>query len=177
MHIPDVNSGYILYKRHPVYNHLFCGTNGEIYSTKNGNGFLSGTITKKGYRRCSPETGKSVYWHRLIMSCYIGNSDLTIDHIDGNKTNNSLSNLEYVTNRENFDRSVKTGLRTWSKIRGELNANSKISEDIAILIIKMRYNGMKCRDISEALGISYGCTKSVYTGQSWRHIPRPHYKD
>lgn len=175
MQIPDDDSGYILYKRHPVYNHLFCGTNGEIYSINKG--FLYGTVTKKGYKRCSIKNRKTVFWHRLIMTCYQGNSDLTIDHIDGNKFNNSLKNLEYVTNRENFNRSVKTGLRTWDKVRGELNANSKLSEEIVLKIIKMRHDGIKCRQISDFLNIEYGCVKSVYTGQSWKHIPRPNYKN
>lgn len=41
------------------------------------------------------------YVHRLIMEAFNGYSDLTVDHIDGNKRNNSLENLEYVTQKEN----------------------------------------------------------------------------
>lgn len=38
--------------------------------------------------------------HRLIMYAFVGISDLTVNHIDGNKENNSISNLEYMTREE-----------------------------------------------------------------------------
>ena len=49
--------------------------------------------------------------HRLIMEAFRGKSDLTVDHIDGNKLNNSLDNLEYVTLGENIKRAYYKGLR------------------------------------------------------------------
>jgi hypothetical protein len=36
------------------------------------------------------------------MASFVGKSDLYVDHIDGDKTNNNLSNLRYVTNSENL---------------------------------------------------------------------------
>ena len=39
--------------------------------------------------------------HRLVMLAFVGESKLAVDHIDGNKENNHLSNLRYCTNREN----------------------------------------------------------------------------
>lgn len=40
---------------------------------------------------------KKMLAHRIILEAFKGKSDLTVDHIDGNKLNNSLDNLEYVT--------------------------------------------------------------------------------
>ena len=34
-----------------------------------------------------------------------------INHIDGNKTNNHISNLEWVTNRENREHAIENGLK------------------------------------------------------------------
>lgn len=39
--------------------------------------------------------------HRLVMLAFVGESKLAVDHIDGNKENNHLTNLRYCTNREN----------------------------------------------------------------------------
>lgn len=49
--------------------------------------------------------------HKLVMHTFIGkNESLDINHIDGNKTNNKLSNLEYCTRQENMLHAVKIGL-------------------------------------------------------------------
>ena len=47
---------------------------------------------------------KSYSVHKLVLICfldYIKNTKLVIDHIDNNKLNNNLSNLQLITNREN----------------------------------------------------------------------------
>lgn len=40
--------------------------------------------------------------HRLVMESFVGGSLLVVDHIDGNRSNNHLENLEYVSQRENI---------------------------------------------------------------------------
>lgn len=44
---------------------------------------------------------KQYLLHRLVMKAFIGESNLEVNHKDGNKDNNSLDNLEYVTHQEN----------------------------------------------------------------------------
>ena len=46
---------------------------------------------------------KRVYVHRLVLATFVGPrpEGLVINHIDGNKENNNLDNLEYCTNLEN----------------------------------------------------------------------------
>lgn len=60
----------------------------------------------KGYKRISLSdingNQKSFYTHRLVAFHFIGDSDLYVDHIDGNKENNNISNLRYVTNSQNL---------------------------------------------------------------------------
>lgn len=50
--------------------------------------------------------------HRLVAEAFIPNANriLVIDHVDGNKTNNSVYNLEWVTSRENSIRAYNSGL-------------------------------------------------------------------
>lgn len=70
----------------------------------------------KGYLKVRTSIDKektSIKVHRAVAEAFIPNPDnkSQVDHIDGNKTNNSVSNLRWTTNRENFDYSVTNGLR------------------------------------------------------------------
>jgi hypothetical protein len=47
--------------------------------------------------------------HRLIAETYLGYSKLAVNHIDYNRENNALINLEYVTNKQNTFHSMKAG--------------------------------------------------------------------
>lgn len=52
--------------------------------------------------------------HRIVAATYIENYDETkihVNHIDGNKSNNCVTNLEWVTVQENNKLAIKTGLR------------------------------------------------------------------
>lgn len=54
--------------------------------------------------------------HRLVMQAFVGESKLTVDHIDEDKSNNNLSNLEYVSNSENVKRFFKRNDNTYKMI-------------------------------------------------------------
>lgn len=71
------------------------GQKKEILGAKDKDGYLKITLVDKN--------GKFKYFrkHRLIIWAFKGKKDLQVNHIDGDKTNNCLSNLEYVTQREN----------------------------------------------------------------------------
>lgn len=60
----------------------------------------------KGYKRISlvdsNGVSKSYYVHRLVLKSFLYESDLYVDHIDGDKQNNNVSNLRYVTNSQNL---------------------------------------------------------------------------
>lgn len=48
------------------------------------------------------EKKKTIKVHKLVANAFLGKSNLQVDHIDGNKLNNKLNNLEYVTPKENI---------------------------------------------------------------------------
>lgn len=67
--------------------------------------------TKRGYLKvyCYGITNKNIAAHRAVLLTWRPNSDaenLTVDHLDHNKRNNALSNLEWVTQEENFRRAA-----------------------------------------------------------------------
>ncbi len=92
--------------------------NGEVIG-KQGR-VLKGKITWDGYREVVlSDSGRrrSVRVHRLVMECFVGEcpEDMQVNHKDGNKLNNALSNLEYVSGTENIHHAFKTGLAKCSR--------------------------------------------------------------
>ena len=63
------------------------------------------TKSKNGYLIIRVK-GKRMYVHRLVMLAFHGKSDLTVDHLNMNKQDNRLENLEYVTVVENTKRAL-----------------------------------------------------------------------
>ena len=93
--------------------------NGECYNSKREN-FLKGQISNSGYLNYNltfPDGQKRrLYAHRLVAQAYIFNDDpknkKQVNHKDGNKLNNSIDNLEWVTAEENSNHAIQTGLKS-----------------------------------------------------------------
>ena len=66
---------------------------------------------KKGYYKCFGQTDTYLV-HRAVAEAFIPNPQKLpcVNHIDGNKENNIISNLEWVTHKQNSQHAVKTGL-------------------------------------------------------------------
>lgn len=71
-------------------------------------GYVSITLTKN-------KIAKSMYLHRLLADAFIDNplGLSQVNHKDGNRSNNALSNLEYTSNRENTSHGY---LRSFNKL-------------------------------------------------------------
>ena len=88
--IPDTNDRYLAYE------------DGRIFDTKR-NVFVAQNMSKRGWLKCHIwKGGKRItcHVHRLIMMAFCGKSTLTVNHKDGNKSNNHLDNLEYMSVQE-----------------------------------------------------------------------------
>ena len=72
---------------------------------------------------------KSWNVHNFIMLSFKGpkQKGQEVNHIDGNKLNNNINNLEYCTRSENMKHAFDNGLATPKK--GELNPSSKLTSD------------------------------------------------
>ena len=97
---------------------------------------LKPQISAKGYKMVSLNKSgdqKSHYIHRLVYLAFRGSipEDLVVNHIDENKTNNLLTNLELLTNRENIC-SEKAAKKRKSKYVGAYQKRGKWFSSIKI---------------------------------------------
>lgn len=117
------------------YSDLFCITSaGRVYS-KRTNKFLKFSINDSGYHTISTKIGGRcgtcvvLRVHRMVADAFIPNVDNKpyVNHIDGNKRNNFVENLEWVTQQENMQHASTTGLLNIK--RGIESNQSKLSID------------------------------------------------
>ena len=88
--------------------------NGEIYNTKTNN-FLKGHIENTGYVSVNLNINgikKNYSLHRLMADTFLDNPNNLpiVNHIDGDKTNNKLENLEWVSQSQNRYHAIQTGI-------------------------------------------------------------------
>lgn len=109
--------------------------------------------------------------HRLVYESFVGPlGSLDVNHIDGDKRNNSLSNLEAVTDRENKRHAMKNGLVA----RGEQKKHILTEGDV-VQILQRRLDGLSYGKIGKEFGVSSFVVRDVLTGRTWRHttgLPR-----
>lgn len=110
-----------LWKDIPGYEGFYEVSNfGRIKSLHLKPKILNPKAMSNRYKRVSLSVGgvkKQYSVHRLVMLAFVGDSDLQVNHIDGNKDNNELSNLEYCTSKENISHAWETGIRASSTQR------------------------------------------------------------
>lgn len=122
---------YSVTKDGKVFSHWKrCGHEWEI--TDQPYRELKQTLNRKGYPEVCLEnrnTKQHVRVHRLIALAFIPNPDgkPQINHIDCNKKNNSISNLEWVTNTENHSHKMENGLNV--AISGDNHYMKKFGKD------------------------------------------------
>lgn len=90
-------------------------TEGKVMTAKSGR-ILKPAIDQCGYERVclfKADRDRRFKVHRLVAETYIPNPDNKpqVNHKDGNKRNNSISNLEWVTSAQNVHHAMENGLR------------------------------------------------------------------
>lgn len=113
-----------------VRNMSFRGTGRIVPVSQNKN--------RKGYCmvniRMANGDKKQISVHRLVAAAFIPNLEEKpqVNHIDGNKENNSVSNLEWCTNDENIAHAVKSGLME-NTFSAAMSANEKKKRKVVLV--------------------------------------------
>jgi hypothetical protein len=130
---------------------------------------------QKGYLRYSIYVyGKRKFFfvHRLVLSVFnpIENMEnLQVNHIDGNKKNNRLENLEWCTQSENQIHAFSHGLISR---KGEKNSQCKLSEKDVFEIINMLRRKEPYNLIAKKFNISKNTVAAIRSKRLWKHITK-----
>jgi hypothetical protein len=131
---------------------LFLGDRGYYRKTL----LIKGTLIRKNY---------SV--HRLVAMAFIPNHNgkPNVNHIDGNKLNNRVENLEWVTQSENLQHAVKLGTL---KTRGENNPLAKLKTEDVLHIRKVYSEGKyTVNQLIKMYNVSEYAIRAIITKRTW----------
>lgn len=151
---------------------------------KNTERILSSCISRNGYIKVTLRASNKthvVYIHRLIAEHFLNNPSeeqllwasntvygkVQVNHIDGNKLNNHIDNLEWSTGKENIKHSYDTELN----LPKRAEVNGKLTEE-QVIEIRRLYKETNCTQ--KELGIKYNTNPRnigyIINRDTWTHI-------
>ncbi|GAC1512286.1 MAG: hypothetical protein NVS1B16_03650 [Pseudarthrobacter sp.] len=127
---------------------------------------------KIGYFKVSPVLdGKNVqrYVHRLVAEAFLGPCPFghEVNHLDGVKTNNVLTNLEYVTHQKNMRHARDFDL---TPVGSRCN-RSHITESDVEAMRALFGAGSTNKDLAERYGVARATVSQIVHRKNWRHVP------
>lgn len=112
---------------------------------------------------------KTFRLHRLVLMAFNpieGMENLEVNHIDGNKINNKLENLEWCTPSENQRHAFDTELQ--KPRRGTSSNFSKLTEKDIEKVFQMRAQGATHQKIADEVGCSRSNISYILKGKTWQ---------
>lgn len=148
---------------------------GRLYSKSSGK-FLKSKIGSAGYPEYTlrHKNGKplSTHIHRTIMKAFSPLDDydnMVVNHKDGNKINNSLSNLEWVTYKDNSIHAAKTGLL--HPVHGETHVCAKITESQCRKICELLETGQyRIKEIANMMQTTESIVDAIKHKKAWVEV-------
>lgn len=149
---------------------------GRVFDIKE-NKFRVPKENHKGYYRISFYINgkyKCKFVHRLVLMTFNpvdGMDNLQVNHIDGDKHNNNLNNLEWCTQKENIEHAVRTGLFDNCASYGDKSHYHKLTEKIVKEIKKdLEMKELSIRKIAKKYNISPSTIFQIKKGNYWKQI-------
>jgi len=133
-----------------------------LAKAKSVNGYYLSHLSKDG-------KAKLFFTHRLIAMAFLQPDILgeTINHINGIKTDNRISNIEIMSIQENISHAVLTGLRCSA---GEKNPKSKITEKQIVEIRSLHKTGASYAWIAKKYNVKELCIYRICKYITWKNV-------
>jgi hypothetical protein len=134
---------------------------------------LKYTVTHRGYRRLELNKsgkGKKHVIHRLVAIAFLDNPDCKpeVNHIDGNKENNHLYNLEWSTSEENKSHAFVNGLS--NQVGGEKHVCAKLTQS-QVQEIRLKFASGQYRNqtkVAKTYNVSRQAIWSIMNNVNWK---------
>lgn len=111
--------------------------------------------------------------HRLVAQAFIPNPDnkRCINHIDGDKNNFKISNIEWVTHSENTKHAFRTGLQKQNYVFGTGHGMSKL-DDVSVRVIREAYaeNKWSYQQIANYFKMGQAAIRNIVIKRTWKHV-------
>ena len=151
-------------------------TDGVVKRASTGK-ILAQKLDKDNYLSVHLSMGKrgntrQIFVHRLVAEAFIPNPEnkSLVLHIDGNPVNNCVSNLKWVTPKENVEHAIKIGLK--EDDRGSLSCNSKLSLNEISYCRKMYQPRSKlygCNALAKRFGVSKSTMSYILNNKTYSY--------
>lgn len=138
------------------------------------------SLNHKGYKRITGHitlndgtVRRQHFLHRLMAIAFIPNTDSleTVNHIDGDILNNSVGNLEWLSNADNYKHSVDVLTNRQTAYKGTGNGRSKLTNDKVIEYRKLHNdNKTTPAEIASIENMHISAVSRMLAGKSWSHI-------
>lgn len=130
-----------------------------------------GSIDSSGYLQLEVYSDHHRYhfFAHEIIAVYGGlvPIDITIDHIDGDKTNNKFTNLQLLSNEENIRKAHKGK----DGLKGSKHHKSKLTEDDVKEIREiLKDKNVDRKEIAKKYNVSYNTINDIVARRTWTHI-------
>jgi hypothetical protein len=134
---------------------------------------VRGSPNSQGYLCCTLYlTGRRIpsKIHTLIAMTFMGPRPpgYHVNHISGIKTDNAITNLEYVTLEENLAHARRMGI-AGGGLSGAANPTAKLTDD-QVRSIRQRRPAVRLRDLAKEYGVTITNISHIARRKTWRHI-------
>jgi hypothetical protein len=149
----------------------FVSDKGDVLNKRNGI-TRKASVTKWGYARVSFYINGKVRnypVHRLVASAFLPNPDNlpVVNHIDGNKLNNCVDNLEWCTYAHNVRHAVRTGLH----VTADTHPRGKLSVEKAWEAWGRVSKGESPLEVASSYGIAISSLHSRFKKMFGKYCP------